>query len=173
MIRTLHSIALVLSLSYGCGGDPVSLKQAVIDRGKLLCRESFRCRETFPLSAELFTSVFGNDEATCNSKFAEVALKYEAAEKRGTLSYSEDKYQICTNHQAQFFPPQACDVFWTVTDPSPAMECDTELLGHVASGGTCVLDEECSGPNSECNGSTCVTETSPSSSLARLISLMR
>lgn len=172
MIRTLHSIALVLSLSYGCGGDPVSLKQAVIDRGKLICREAFRCRETYSRDIP-FSVFFDSDERACNARFAELAMKYEAAEKRGTLSYSEDKYQICTNHGAQFFPVQSCDVFWTATDSSPAPECDTEITGYVADGGVCVLDAECSVAVSWCNGNKCEPALPTRSALAKFSAMLR
>jgi len=155
MISKLRCTALILSLSYGCGSDPVPLKQAVIDRGKLLCHEVFRCKAEFPLSASIFTDAFGSDEAICNSDVATTALKYEAAEKSGTLTYTEDKYQKCTNRYAQFFPAQSCDVFWTATDPAPAPECETEITGKVAEGGACVLDAECVGTTLSCSGGKC------------------
>lgn len=162
MLCKLGAVALIGFMSYGCGSDPVSLKQAVSDRGKLFCRELFRCRATNPFP-DTFLSVFGNDEATCNANFSDEGAVYETAEKSGTLTYSEAKYQICTNHFAQWLPMLTCDVFWTTKDPAPAPECDTEVTGNVADGGACVLDVECKAATSSCNGSQCQAEAVRSS----------
>lgn len=155
MIRKLGVVTSLFVLFFGCGSDSISVKQAAIDRGSVLCHELFRCMATFPSPADDFTALFGTDEIACNASVAILADKYETAEKKGTLIFAGDNYQTCTRKLNDFLSSLSCDTFWTNTDmSSPPPECDMPFIGKVPDGGTCAVDEECMNTSSICNGAS-------------------
>jgi len=143
-IRGMLSSVLLTSLAVcACGSDSVPLSNLATKVTDTSCARLSRCG-AFP------------DEASCK---ASVILDYnqlEADVSSGKIKYDGDAAASCLNGLDSSKTYESCSITDSATTVSPKA-CAGTFKGTVATGGACVINDEC--VSGACDASACTNNT--------------
>jgi hypothetical protein len=137
----------------GGGGARIAIQRTVTQT----CTKAFECMSSFPPDAGFeFGELFGTSEQQCIATLSNVfdADAVEDSVSAGRILFDPNDANVCLNATAGL----SCDQFWgdftgETTVPRPP-ECETAFIGTVETGGVCMVDLDCAGPENFCDDRT-------------------
>lgn len=132
----------------GGGGGSISATDYLSRMDQKYCDEAFTCQASFPaMTGETFADDFGASAQDCYADAAayEMASVVESEIAAGKIHFDGTAAAQCIAG----ITFGTCSAFWTNGGDYPAA-CDTAMVGTIADGGACVVDYDCSNPDSSC-----------------------
>ena len=121
------------------------------------CDEGFACQASFPTTAgQTFQDAFGTSVQDCYAESAsyEMAATVESEITAGKIHFDPVAAAACVASITY----GTCADYWA-NGPMEAAACDTAMVGTIADGGACLVNDDCSNVQSSCTNSKCAVDT--------------
>jgi len=141
----------------GSGGSgPSKPSDALKESIQGQCDRAHECKASYDAAmhdGDTFESLYGASSQACYDNIISLINQFQptylsdldAAAAAGRIMYDSDDFGTCLDA----LTGASCDAFFEQNGmmlPDPP-QCDTALVGTVAAGGACTLDDECAGGN--------------------------
>jgi hypothetical protein len=138
-------------------GGGITATQYLTQMDQKDCDEAFACMASFPTDAgETFAQAFGTSAQDCYAQAAsyDMAATVESEITAGKIHFDPAGAAACVASIMY----GTCADYWA-NGPMEASACDTAMVGTVADGGACVVDDDCSNVQSICTSGKCAVDT--------------
>jgi hypothetical protein len=170
MIQRYSSILVSASFALlaACGGDDggsTSTPSAAFETSiEASCQKAFDCMSSYDAAMHngtAFADSYGASVSACVAQTrafidqflgADYLDKLDASASAGRIDFDSADAQTCLDATTG----QTCDQFFDQNGATftPPAACDTALVGTVATGGACTIDEDCATEGDDCDPAT-------------------
>ena len=170
MLKRSIFVSASFALLAACGGDDggsTSTPSAAFTASiQATCDKAFECMSSYDAAMHngtAFADSYGTSADNCVAQTtalinqflgADYLEKLDASASAGRIDYNASDAAACLAANSA----QTCDQFFEqngATSVEPAV-CNTALVGTVATGGTCTIDNDCATAGDDCDPETLV-----------------